>query len=113
MPVTQAALRIERRFDAARDRSQGRFVKDAVDAAHRLCHGGLVGNVAFDEFQRVAARFQVGAMPGAEIVQHANPIASADQGLCNVRANESGAAGNQERAHLSGIPLSFSRPRPS
>jgi hypothetical protein len=50
-------------------------------------------------------------MPGAEIIQHANPIASLDQGLGNVRANESGAAGNQERAHVSGIPYIFSVPR--
>ena len=63
---------------------------------HRTTHAIGIGDIADDQFDACILR-QVFALAGREIVQHTNGIAARQQRINQVRADEPGTAGDQNR----------------
>ena len=79
-------------------------MKDAIDSLRRPVHGGRVDDIALDQLDAVAEGGQVRQFARAEIIEHADAVAAADEGLGNMRTNKSGPAGYEESAHGGGFP---------
>jgi hypothetical protein len=69
-------------------------VDDGVQALERVAERVVVADVAHDELG-VHAR-QVRLVAGGQVVEHADPVAARDQAPHQRRADESGAAGDQD-----------------
>src|SRR5690606_19900785 len=80
-------------------RSQGGFVKDAIDALDRLGNFLRIGNVTLDELHVAAEQFDVPRIAGRKVVENAHAIAAGEQALGNMRTNKACTAGDQKRAH--------------
>jgi hypothetical protein len=72
-------------------------VEDAVDTGYGTGRYLGIGQVAADKFHAVAQRGQVFKLSGAEIIDDPNAVATRDEGLCDIRSDETGPAGNQKR----------------
>ena len=88
-------MRDQRGLDAAGDRRQRPEVVDDADPADRPRDGRRVGQAALDDLDGRAEVGEVRPQAGAEVVEHADRPAAADQVLDQVRADEPGPAGDQ------------------
>ncbi len=52
----------------------------------------------------VAPRREVREVSGAQVVEHAHPVAAAHQGLNDIRADEAGPAGHEKTAFVPRSP---------
>jgi hypothetical protein len=73
----------------ARDRRQGRLVKDVVHAFDRASAGVRIPDIAFDEFDSPGKVREVLALAGKEVVQDADLMVAFQQLFNNMRADES------------------------
>ncbi len=69
-------------------------MENRVHSLDRPADRRAVDQVAPDELDLVADAFQVGQEAGREVIQHADTIASLDQGLDEMGADEPGPAGD-------------------
>jgi hypothetical protein len=69
-------------------------VEHDFDAVERLGHVAGVDQVAFDELDVLHEGREVMAMPGDKAVENANLVSAFYERGNDMRANESGAAGN-------------------
>ncbi len=84
----------------------------AIHALNRAGHRFAVGDVPLDQLQTLVHQpLQVMTKAGAEIVQHTDAIAATDQGLGDMRTDESGAAGDEVEGHVWGCFLSLNAKR--
>ena len=92
-------MRFQRLRHAARNRGDGRLMKDAIDAGYCAGHGGSIGQVGFDEIDLLANLPQVFQPPGREIIEHAHLQAALDQRIDQMRADETCSAGDEDFTH--------------
>lgn len=74
-------------------------MENTIDPLDRPVHGGGVDDIALNQFNPLAEGGQVRQVAGAEIIEHADPVATLHEGLGDVRSNESGPAGHEESSH--------------
>lgn len=86
--------------DRAGYRAQGRLVANAVDTLTSLQHRCIIADIPFDELKAGMAEQmgQVPAAPRGEVVEYPHQLhpGVCDQGICYMRADESGAAGEED-----------------
>ncbi len=75
-------------------RGHCRQVRDCVATQGCARHQRGVGDIALDQFQARVIHRQVAAFAGRQVIKDADGIALGEQGINQVRANESGAAGD-------------------
>ncbi|MOA28239.1 hypothetical protein D3C78_1491660 [compost metagenome] len=64
---------------------------------HRPGHQRGVSHIAFDELDPRVIQRQVAALAGGQVIKDTHRIALGEQGIGEVRTNETGAAGDQNR----------------
>ena len=74
-------------------------MQDVVDAAHRARGDVAIGQIAFDELH-VGDVGQVRPLAGDQTVHDADGFAATSQLLTQVRADETGAAGDEIVSHV-------------
>ncbi|MCY1417274.1 hypothetical protein D9M71_328040 [compost metagenome] len=77
-------------------RSHRSQMRHGLAAGHGACHQGSVGHIALDQLQTRIVQRQVGALASGQVVQHAHGVAPGKQRIGQVRANETGAAGDED-----------------
>ncbi|MOA12770.1 hypothetical protein D3C78_1327900 [compost metagenome] len=75
-------------------RGHRRQVRHGAATGHGPGHQGGIGDVAFDQFDRRVVQRQVAALAGGQIIEDAHRMSLGEQGVGQVRTNETRAAGN-------------------
>jgi hypothetical protein len=86
--------RPQRIADRVRNPGPCREVDDRVDTGNRLNDGATIGEGRLDEIERNAAK--VGQPSDRKVVENSDPIAAFDEQADERRADEAGAAGNED-----------------
>jgi hypothetical protein len=83
------------------DPDSGRQVIDLSDPLGYAANKSRVADRAADDGQPLVAgnRGQVGSPPGRFVIDHRDRVAAGQEGLGQVRTNESGAAGYEDLVH--------------
>ena len=76
---------------------------DDLRAAHGVVHALVAAQLAFDDLDVEA--FEVRAVPGGEVVEHAHRVAALDQPADDVRPDEACASGDEHLRHQAGHAL--------
>jgi len=74
-------------------------MKYAIDASYRTGNGGCVVQIDFDEIDLIAHFAQVFKPACREIVEYAHLQPTLDEGIDQMRADESCSTGNENFAH--------------
>jgi hypothetical protein len=74
-------------------------VEDDLDASHRGVDALVGAEIAFDHLDLAPERGEVRAAPRREVVEHANVVATREQPLDEVRADEARAACHEDPGH--------------
>ncbi|MNM78171.1 hypothetical protein D3C81_900620 [compost metagenome] len=78
-------------------------MRHRLAAPHRFTQASGVGDIAFEQLHR---RRQILALAGGQVVQHPHLEALCQQGIGQMRADEAGAAGDEDRFFRSGRDIS-------
>ena len=74
-------------------------MEDDLGPADRSMDPFVRTEVALDDLDVASERGEVRAAPGREVVEHADVVAALEQRLDEVRADEPGAARDEDAAH--------------
>src|SRR5262249_48036239 len=88
------------------------LMKNIFDSVDSPRAGLGIGDRAFNQFDLLDPRLEVGAASRREIVQYSNFRALPDQRLNEVRTNETRATRDQIASHASATPISDNQPCP-
>ena len=91
--------RRQRVLHRARHGAQRALVEDDLDAADGRVHALVRAEVALDHLDVPPELCEVRPAAGREVVQHADVVASLEERLDEVRADEAGAAGDEDARH--------------
>ena len=84
-------------------------MEDELDAAHGVVDALVAAQLALDDLDVVLQAGEVRAVAGREVVEHANGVAALEQRADEVRADEAGAAGDEDPATHAGDPSGSGR----
>src|SRR5438270_2528993 len=93
----------QRVLHRSRNRAERTEVIDDLRAAHGVVHALVAAQLAFDDLDVEA--FEVRAVPGGEVVEHAHRVAALDQPADDVRPDEACASGDEHFRHQAGHAL--------
>ena len=80
-------------------------MEDELDAAHGVVDALVAPQLPLDHLDVVLEPFEVPAVAGREVVEDANAVAALEERANEVRADESGAAGDEDPpAHAATLP---------
>lgn len=69
-------------------------MRDSAATLHRVGDQRRIGDIADNQFNPRIVQRQVAALAGRQIIQNAYRVALGEQGIGEVRANETGATGD-------------------
>ena len=96
-PLDVDRARRERILHRARHRAERAEVVDGLRPAHGVVHTLVAAQLALDDLDVEAV--EVRAVAGGEVVEHAHLVAALEQRADEVRADEAGAAGDEDARH--------------
>ena len=91
--------RRQRVLHRARNGAERALVEDDLDAADGRVHALVRAEVALDDLDVPSELREVRPAAGREVVEHADVVAALEQRLDEVRADEAGAAGDEDALH--------------
>src|SRR5581483_4028804 len=87
----------QRVLHRARHRAERSEVVDDLRAAHGVVHALVAPQLALDDLE--VEPLEVRAVPGGEVVEHADVVAALEQGAREVRADEPRSARDEDARH--------------
>ena len=89
--------RRQRILHRPRDRPEGAQVEHDLDAAYGVVHAFVAAELSLDDLH--VEPFEIVAIAGREVVEHAHVVAAIEQRADEVRADETAAAGDEDACH--------------
>jgi hypothetical protein len=74
-------------------------VEDDLGALHRAAHRVGVAQITLDQLDVREGVAQVGAAPGAEVIEHPHGVAELEQPIGQMATDEAAAAGYERGSH--------------